>query len=162
MTGFTYTIDEAGARVTSSVPKGWSRTTTAGRFGRMAAVSDPTRRRLRAAHRRARPGLQRGTFLLEALIAALVFSFGSLAMVGLQARAVRHANDAQYRGEAAQLAQAVLAEMGATDVATLATRFDARSGGAGYTALLDRAKNLPGVSATQNSPDILVDRVLRR
>ena len=27
MIGFTYTIDEAGARVTSSVPKGWLRTT---------------------------------------------------------------------------------------------------------------------------------------
>jgi type IV pilus assembly protein PilE len=27
MTGFAYTIDEAGTRITSSVPKGWSRTT---------------------------------------------------------------------------------------------------------------------------------------
>jgi type IV pilus assembly protein PilV len=123
----------------------------------MAVVSDSRRRQLRTAERRARRSRpQRGAFLLEALIAALVFSFGSLAMVGLQARAVRHANDAQYRGEAAQLAQAVLAEMGATDVATLAARFDARSGGPGYAALLDRAKNLPGVSATQNSPDVLV------
>jgi type IV pilus assembly protein PilV len=123
----------------------------------MAAVSDPWHRRTRAISghvERARP--QRGSFLLEALIAALIFSFGSLAMVGLQARAVRHANDAQYRGEAAQLAQAAIAEMGATDVATLAARFDARSGGAGYAALLDRAKKLPGVSAAQNSPAVLV------
>jgi type IV pilus assembly protein PilV len=100
--------------------------------------------------------VQRGGFLLEALIAALIFSFGSLAMVGLQARAVRHANDAQYRGEAAQLVQAVLAEMGATDVATLAARFDARSGGVGYAALLDRAKKLPGVTDRQNPPEVLV------
>jgi type IV pilus assembly protein PilV len=103
---------------------------------------------------RARP--QRGGFLLEALIATLIFSFGSLAMVGLQARAVRHANDAQYRGEAAQLAQAAIAEMGVTDVATLAARFDAQRGGAGYAALLDRAKKLPGVSDAQNSPDVLI------
>jgi type IV pilus assembly protein PilV len=99
---------------------------------------------------------QRGGFLLEALIATLIFSFGSLAMVGLQARAIRHANDAQYRGEAAQLAQAAIAEMGATDVATLAARFDARRGGAGYAALLDRAQKLPGVSNVQNAPDVLI------
>jgi type IV pilus assembly protein PilV len=99
---------------------------------------------------------QRGSFLLEALMATLIFSFGAVAMVGLQARAIRHANDAQYRGEAAQLAQAAIAEMGATDVATLASRFDARRGGAGYVALLDRAKKLPGVSDAQNSPDVLI------
>ena len=120
-------------------------------------MSDPRHLRAQAIDRHAeRARRQRGSFLLEALIAALIFSFGSLAIAGLQARAVRHANDAQYRGEAAQLAQAAIAEMGAADVATLAARFDVRGGGAGYAALLERAKKLPGVSAAQNAPDVRV------
>ena len=122
----------------------------------MAAVSERQRPGTREVDRHTRARAQRGGFLLEALIAALIFSFGSLAVAGLQARAIRHANDAQYRGEAAQLAQATVAEMGTTDVASLAARFDASSGGAGYATLLDRAKRLPGVSATQNAPDVSI------
>ncbi len=47
---------------------------------------------------------QQGSFLLEALIAILVFSLGVLAMVGLGTTAVATQTDAQYRTVAAQLA----------------------------------------------------------
>ena len=94
----------------------------------------------------------RGGFLLETLVALLIFSFGLLAMVGLHARAVRNFNEAHYRANAAELVLGTFAAMHATDPATLAARFDSTTNGTGWLALLDRAKQLPGVSDTQNVP----------
>ena len=50
---------------------------------------------------------QRGMFLLEALIGILVFSLGVLAMVALGTTAVSAQTDAQYRTEAANLANEI-------------------------------------------------------
>lgn len=46
--------------------------------------------------------------LLEALIAVLIFSFGVLAIVGLQAASIKNISDAKYRTEAAYLANEVI------------------------------------------------------
>ena len=43
---------------------------------------------------------QAGGFLLEALIGVLIFSFGILGIVGLQAASLRHTGDSEYRAEA--------------------------------------------------------------
>lgn len=48
---------------------------------------------------------QKGIVLLEALIAVLIFSFGLLALAGLQAAMVKNTTDAKYRADAAFLAQ---------------------------------------------------------
>lgn len=58
-----------------------------------------------------RPAGQKGSFLLEALIGILIFSFGILAMIALQANAITVQSDAQYRIEAANLADQILAEI---------------------------------------------------
>jgi type IV pilus assembly protein PilV len=99
---------------------------------------------------------QSGGFLLEALIATLIFAFGALAIANLHARAARHVNDAQFRAEAIQLVDATLGQMRAADSATLYASFDRRAGGVGYRALLDRAKQLPGVDDASNMPDVRV------
>jgi len=52
-----------------------------------------------------RPGTQRGSFLIEALIGILIFSLGILALVGMQAAAISAQSDARYRTEASNLAQ---------------------------------------------------------
>jgi type IV pilus assembly protein PilV len=49
--------------------------------------------------------------LLEAFIAILLFSMGILALVGVQATAIKHAADAKYRAEAAHLANQIIAQM---------------------------------------------------
>jgi len=54
---------------------------------------------------------QRGGFLLEALIAVLIVAFGVLGLIGLQARAIQNVDDAQYRAEAAFLANSLLGQM---------------------------------------------------
>ena len=54
---------------------------------------------------------QTGSYLLEALIAILIFSFGVLGLIGLLGSSIRVTNDARYRSEAANLAGAMIADM---------------------------------------------------
>ena len=57
---------------------------------------------------------QHGAMLLEALVALLIFSFGILGVVGLQAAAVQQSTDARYRSEAAQLVDQLIGQMWTT------------------------------------------------
>lgn len=50
---------------------------------------------------------QHGFMLLESLLAILIFSFGVLGMVAINARSVQAAADAEYRAEAARLADEI-------------------------------------------------------
>ena len=50
---------------------------------------------------------QRGVFLIEALLAILIFSLGILTLVAIQTTAISAQSDAQYRSEAANLANLV-------------------------------------------------------
>jgi type IV pilus assembly protein PilV len=54
---------------------------------------------------------QSGVFLLEALIAILIFSMGILAIVGLQAASVKASGDATYRTNASLLANELIGQM---------------------------------------------------
>src|SRR5438067_10342212 len=85
---------------------------------------------------------QQGSFLLEALIGILIFSFGVLGIVGLQAQSMRHISDAQYRGEAVYLAHSMVANMWADNQANLAAKY--QPGGVGYVAFREMVKTLPG------------------
>ena len=54
---------------------------------------------------------QRGVFLLEALVAILIFSLGVLGMVAMGAASVSAQSDAQYRTEAANFASDIAGEI---------------------------------------------------
>jgi type IV pilus assembly protein PilV len=62
---------------------------------------------------------ERGSVLIEAFIAMLLFSIGILGIVGLQATATRNSTDARYRVEAAYLAHQIIGQMWADDRANL-------------------------------------------
>ncbi|MGH8729014.1 MAG: type IV pilus modification PilV family protein [Burkholderiales bacterium] len=100
---------------------------------------------------------ERGIVLLEGLIAILIFSFGVLALVGLQAASIKNVTEAKYRSDAAFFANQVVARMWVSDKATLETDFE--TGGAAYDAWLaevqDAARGLPG--STANAPTIDVE-----
>jgi len=102
---------------------------------------------------------QSGVMLLEAMIGVLIFSFGILAIVGLQAVSIKQAGDAQFRSEAGLLANQLLSEMWVSDrtAATLSTNFSsAGAGGAAYNTWLANVQaTLPGVTA--NPPTVVVD-----
>lgn len=100
--------------------------------------------------------------LLEALIAILIFSFGILAIVGLQAASIRLSSDAKYRSDANLLINQIIGQMWAADrtEATLQNNFQGGGGidGAVYTAwVADVAATLPGVlGVATNKPVISV------
>lgn len=54
---------------------------------------------------------QRGSMLLEALIAIVIFSIGILAIVGLQANSIKMASDAKFRSDASLLANQYITSM---------------------------------------------------
>lgn len=54
---------------------------------------------------------QAGVMLIEALVGILIFSIGILALIGMQAQAIRNTTDARYRSEAAFLATEVIGRM---------------------------------------------------
>jgi hypothetical protein len=115
------------------------------------------KRRAGAGSSRPRPvERSRGAMLLEALAAALLFALAAIAIVGFQARAARHLNDAHFRVEARHLVHAALARMHAANSATLYAEFDMRAGGTGYRALVAQAQRLPGVTAARYAPEVLV------
>jgi type IV pilus assembly protein PilV len=78
---------------------------------------------------------QRGSFMLEALIAILIVALGVLGTVGLYARSVQQVDDAKFRGEAALLASSLIGQMWLSDAhqAALTANFDSGSAGPGYT-----------------------------
>ncbi len=92
------------------------------------------------------PGRQNGSYLLEALIAILIFSFGVLGLIGLLGSSIRITNDARYRSEAANLASAMIAEMWTMTATQMDTQFG--SGGAKLTDWQDKAKALLPSAAT--------------
>jgi len=103
---------------------------------------------------------QSGAFLLEALIGVLIFAFGILGLVGLQAVAIRNTNDLQYRGEAIAIANAAMGRMWTMDRTKLDAFYtgDKGAGGDGYKALVEASLKLPGVSADDNlKPTVVVD-----
>ena len=80
---------------------------------------------------------ERGGFLLEALVGILIFTLGVLGLFALQARAIGYTSDAQYRGEAAYLANAYICE-DVGDPAPTLPRATTTSGEAEYDAFAGR------------------------
>ena len=115
---------------------------------------------------------QAGSMLLESFIAILIFSMGILAIVGMQASAIKNSTDSRYRSEAAQLANELLGQMWVSDRVSpilddpqpqlqLQTNFHGGGGvdGAAYTTWLANVRSiLPGTAA--NPPVVTVDPVL--
>lgn len=94
--------------------------------------------------------------LLEALVAILIFSLGILALVGMQANALREMADAKYRTDAAFLVNQVIGEMwvNRTNLAT----YNYTGGtvpGVLQNWVTDVGNALPG-AAGANNPQVVV------
>ena len=95
---------------------------------------------------------QEGSFLLEGLIALLIFAFGILGLIGLVAGSIRASNDARYRAEAINLANAAVGEMWTTQRTALDTQFGA--GGAKLAAWQAQVGSLLPSATGANAPQI--------
>jgi type IV pilus assembly protein PilV len=108
---------------------------------------------------------QEGNYLLEVLIAILLFAFGILGLVGLLATSVRASNDARFRAEAAYIANGMISDMWTVDAPTMATQFG--GGGAKLVAWTTKASSLlpsstvavvltPGLSSQSSTVDVTI------
>jgi len=95
---------------------------------------------------------QEGSFLLEGLIAMLIFAFGILGLIGMVAGSIRASNDARYRAEAINLANAMVGDMWATQAAALDTEFG--TGGAKLYAWQTQASSLLPSATGANAPQV--------
>ena len=95
---------------------------------------------------------QDGSFLLEGMIALLIFAFGILGLIGLVAGSIRASNDARYRTEAVNLANAIVGDMWTTQPAALDTEFG--TGGAKLTAWQTQAASLLPAATGANAPQV--------
>lgn len=82
---------------------------------------------------------QRGVTLLESLIALLLFAFGILGLIGMQAMAARSTADSQYRTEAVKFADRLINQMRVDDALTLSAEYTA--GGSKWDAWLSDVQN---------------------
>ena len=101
---------------------------------------------------------QRGATLLEALIGILIFSVGILALVGMQALAIKHMSDAKYRSDASFFANEIIGQMW-VNRGSLGTYAYAGSGAppAAINSWVTSIQNtLPGVTPVANLPIITV------
>lgn len=105
--------------------------------------------------RQSLPSQQQGVMLLEALIALCIFSVGILGLVALQARAISLEQDAQYRAQAAMLANQLLAEISSSNPTTACADYAPTA--AKTTAWVTQVQaTLPGVTSS-NLPVVAVD-----
>lgn len=102
--------------------------------------------------------LERGASLLEGMVAILIFSIGILGLMTLYGASIKNTTDAQYRSEAAYLANSVIAKMRLHDQGTVTTDF-ASPGGAQYTQwIADMAAanaTLPGMDTDPPTIDFV-------
>jgi len=107
---------------------------------------------------------QRGSMLLEALIAILIFSMGILALMGMQVTAINTVSESKYRSDAGFLANRIIGQIWA-DRANIGTyacnpctttgtgNIDTR---AWATEIQSGALQLPGVTDAANQPTIIL------
>lgn len=104
---------------------------------------------------------QAGVVLLEALVAILIFSFGILGLVGLQAASIKNLTESQFRVEAANWANTLLAQIRTADPATRLPDFQTNGGSetngylAWYKRLTDATTGLPGAGLSTNRPTVV-------
>ena len=102
-----------------------------------------------------KPRQQEGAILLEGLIAILLFSMGILAIVGLQATAIKTVADSQYRLQASFLANRLVAQMWANTANISSYEVP---GGADADAWLQEVNNsLPGTEKNEPKVEITGD-----
>jgi type IV pilus assembly protein PilV len=102
---------------------------------------------------------QSGAYLLEALIGILIFSFGILGIVGLQAQAIRFTNDAEIRAEATYLANSLISQMWTDNPAVIQTNYSSTPPGSAYVDFRDNKVSpaLQGFMDPSFPPVVLVN-----
>ncbi len=101
-----------------------------------------------------------GATLIEVLVALLLFAFGILGLLGMQAVASQLTGEAKYRAEAALFANQLIGQMWADNPANLAADYASGTAGPKYVAWRNQIQapvgGLPGATGA-NTPTVTVD-----
>jgi len=102
---------------------------------------------------------QRGSSLVDALLALLLFSAGMLALLRLMSATLSESANAQYRNQASQLASALVASMwtGDRSLAALQARFGNTSADDYQAWLRNVQAQLPGAHVAALLPVVSID-----
>ena len=96
---------------------------------------------------------QKGVTLLESLLGILLFSVGILAVVGMQAMAVRNVAESKYRMDASFLANQIIGEMWVNRTNLASYAYTGGTPPAVATTWVTHVANtLPGTTTTLNPP----------
>lgn len=87
---------------------------------------------------------QRGAYLLEALIGILIFSLGTLGIVGLQAASTRTTTDSSLRAEAVFAASQLMGQMWSDAGGSLVANYSSATAGASYANWASQLKAAQG------------------
>ena len=100
---------------------------------------------------------QKGATLLEALIGILIFSVGILALVGMQALAIKQMTDAKYRSDASFFANEIIGHMWGNRASLGSYAFNGTgTPPAALTGWVASIQNgLPGVAGAANTLPII-------
>jgi len=97
--------------------------------------------------------------LLEVLVALLIFAFGVLGLVGMQAISIKLTADSKYRAEAAVYADQLISQMWADDRTHLVLKGNYETSNPKYIAWRDQIQavgtGLPGASGA-NAPTVTI------
>jgi type IV pilus assembly protein PilV len=99
---------------------------------------------------------QSGVMLLEVLVGILIFSIGIVAMLGMQATAMRATVDAKYRTEASFLANEIIGQMWVDRINLVSYQTPASCGTDKPCAWITRVQALLPNSTGGNAPTIVV------
>jgi type IV pilus assembly protein PilV len=110
---------------------------------------------------RPRPGAsQRGVALIEALVSILIFSFGVLGLIGLQANAINFSENAEDRIRASVFANEISSSMwlagSVTVPAAQFTTWQTQIADPTHTGLPNGTVTITPTAATTNSADIVI------
>ncbi len=102
---------------------------------------------------------QRGSTLLECMLAVVMFSIGLLAILRLLAASVVESGNVQFRSEASLLASDLIGQMwtGDRSYKGISDRFGQTSSDDYQRWLTMVTQRLPGISATANQPKVSID-----
>jgi type IV pilus assembly protein PilV len=103
---------------------------------------------------------QHGFALVEALVSILIFSFGVLGVIGLEARGIQFSVDAENRNRAAVFASEIASSMWlagtVTPTAPQLAAWQVSVANAAQTGLPNGTVTITPVAATTNATDILI------
>jgi type IV pilus assembly protein PilV len=99
---------------------------------------------------------QKGSFLIEGLLAIVIFSVGIIALMGLQAVSIKNVTESNYRSTAALLANKLVGQMWVDNVNDPTVQTSYNAGGTAYNRWAGEVANALPSATGANAPAVVL------